>query len=1171
MNDPDKSRAKKSDSNKKDRARDEPKSETDLKKLIQKMLLLGGALSALLAKLFPQLGELAQSAAYGLAIALVLAGALLFYIRRRQRRISAAEPAAPVDFTSSVFRTLNPIEDGESLCARDRDVQDVWTLIQRREANFAVVWGESGCGKTSLLRAGVLPLLRTKGLRPIYLPRPTADPVAAIEAQVAAVTTSDRPYQLPTAVVIIDQFEEIFFAANSDIATRALCEWIYRGPLPTRRERVVLVVSIRSDQFFRLQSLGPFIPDPTSKANSHHLRNFSRDEAKELMDEGIENDHVPFEAGMVEKLLDDLTVNDLIRPAELQLVATELKQRRLYSRRGYDDIGGARGILTSYVRDTIAGAPKSAVATALLRSMCMPAQPLKSLVDLAAADLLRVVQQAIPHARRPDIDINLKHLIAARIVIQSEIEKYNLVHDLFAELIQEEARVSETRGEKADRILRKHLSDQRGGASARIPMVDIALILRNASPGLRGTPEARRLLWRSAIAPVGNVMVLATIVALLGCAASYSSVYLSTAAANYPDGGPFIVLRSGHPSLKFLPFVGMTELDTGFSMEDVSEDPRSADEFPRETLTGWRLQVLRGLPGWTEKILERQSGMKRVTSLRLLDQPRAARKQAVHELRGYPTFQVAISLSLVGIADPSSADGEGLEALWRLADGQDKDFSSWGENNMMYNPMTLSLAAVFMAGQTASLKSPPSISDLLSQLQVHDNETIPERAKFALMALAQSTPSLVGTATIDQVLDLYKASDFESRRIADVVLAFGDTSPTLGAYCLQKLLALAVEYHGTPQKAFIILRLAEALSNDNPASVNSESLAPLKDLWARSDAGIWAISLSVLARANPDATPSAAVDYIRRVVDDSANPQYRRNECAIAMVRLGSLRPRWVQRSANALAYKLANSTVDLDKIDGRVLHAVAALLEYYRAYPQQRQDMDQLVETISSVAPVLTEGILGPRTSGKILLRNIVSLDPSAITERTVQILAGYARLPRASGGDNVISPLSEAADKAPALVLEHRDLLYSVPRESPEATQAIHNMMVAVVARASYAEQRTVEHSLLARKLTKMMLDKTDRDRRALGAYGAFFLTLDDPEVDMKDELRRMFHSGAPIVQYAAGQALEMMSLAELYHSAKEVPSKMPLFKVRLRLLEQYAEAHLRYAAGIILAKIE
>ena len=62
-----------------------------------------------------------------------------------------------------------PKNDGNDyqFCGRDEETLDVVRLIDNNL--FITLYGSSGIGKTSLLRAGVIPILRRKDYFPLYV------------------------------------------------------------------------------------------------------------------------------------------------------------------------------------------------------------------------------------------------------------------------------------------------------------------------------------------------------------------------------------------------------------------------------------------------------------------------------------------------------------------------------------------------------------------------------------------------------------------------------------------------------------------------------------------------------------------------------------------------------------------------------------------------------------------------------------------------------------------------------------------------------------------------------------------------------------------------------------------------------------------------------------------
>lgn len=131
------------------------------------------------------------------------------------------------------YRGLQPFgsEDARFFFGRDDIVGE---LIQRIEATGGLIplIGPSGCGKTSLLRAGVVPRLLGQGWDVSVL-TPGSDPLADLSNRAKVLSARDH------TVLIVDQFEELFTADNSeDDRYRFLSQVI---------ELPVVIISVRAD------------------------------------------------------------------------------------------------------------------------------------------------------------------------------------------------------------------------------------------------------------------------------------------------------------------------------------------------------------------------------------------------------------------------------------------------------------------------------------------------------------------------------------------------------------------------------------------------------------------------------------------------------------------------------------------------------------------------------------------------------------------------------------------------------------------------------------------------------------------------------------------------------------------------------------------------------------
>ncbi|MFC0597590.1 helix-turn-helix domain-containing protein [Streptomyces palmae] len=126
---------------------------------------------------------------------------------------------------------------------RDRLVDDLWALTRERRVSALI--GMSGSGKSSLLRAGLVPRLRVWDEGP---PRPTA---------IRIITPGERPLSTrgpllsstgtrpPAVFLIVDQFEELFTQCHDSVEREKFVQALLADPNPSGQLRVVL--GIRAD------------------------------------------------------------------------------------------------------------------------------------------------------------------------------------------------------------------------------------------------------------------------------------------------------------------------------------------------------------------------------------------------------------------------------------------------------------------------------------------------------------------------------------------------------------------------------------------------------------------------------------------------------------------------------------------------------------------------------------------------------------------------------------------------------------------------------------------------------------------------------------------------------------------------------------------------------------
>jgi basic membrane lipoprotein Med (substrate-binding protein (PBP1-ABC) superfamily)/DNA-binding SARP family transcriptional activator len=183
----------------------------------------------------------------------------------------AAEGVAP----TNPYKGLRPFteEDRGDFFGRDELVRELLDALKDPNLELLALVGPSGSGKSSVLHAGLLPVLRTEGLVSPWLAGativtvlPGSDPVAACAAALAGAAGREPPAaprgtrwlldlldQLPglaPLVLVLDQFEEVFTLVPEGDEQHRIVEGLERA-LRERPRELRLVVALRADHFDR--------------------------------------------------------------------------------------------------------------------------------------------------------------------------------------------------------------------------------------------------------------------------------------------------------------------------------------------------------------------------------------------------------------------------------------------------------------------------------------------------------------------------------------------------------------------------------------------------------------------------------------------------------------------------------------------------------------------------------------------------------------------------------------------------------------------------------------------------------------------------------------------------------------------------------------------------------
>jgi conflict system STAND superfamily ATPase/sulfatase-modifying factor enzyme 1 len=505
------------------------------------LITLAAALTTIFGVFFSE--ENAKPLAFGLALLLIVVSSGVFLYQRRQaaklKITESPEPLSP----SATLRGLLPFEEGDQLPGRARDIQELYTFVASSTFRFGVLWGESGCGKTSLMRAGLVPKLRNDKFLPLYIAKPTTNPQEAIRsALLREVSASEKQAskgldQLlkSTApkgkriVILFDQFEEFFLTNRTPKSRASFIKWLGET-IADESVPVEFLIGIRADFFAQLQNFAPHIPEPTSIHTTYQLQNFDIEKAKQIFSAAAKADAIPFEPELIQAVINELETEGFVRPAELQVVGTRLKRKNITRLNQYEALGGARGILSSYIGEEIKTSKNAQTARLVIRLMCADEVEAKSPTDLSLEDIARGISgreqtnDTTTFSNPEIIQAILKQFVAARLLIHTDDDKYNLVHDYLAPYVRAATEGTETNIGRANRLLKRYVAEYKEDPKTRIPFGRVRWIQKYASGEAKSAEKAQELLKRSKqafYATIGSMVTVSLVIIYVLLASSF--------------------------------------------------------------------------------------------------------------------------------------------------------------------------------------------------------------------------------------------------------------------------------------------------------------------------------------------------------------------------------------------------------------------------------------------------------------------------------------------------------------------------------------------------------------------------------------------------------------------------------------------------------------------------
>ena len=491
-------------------------------------------------------------------------------LREMARRLSTVMAGQLTPAAARVFRGAAPLCDSEPAYGRQLEVREMIARLRSPQQRLLILWGKAGCGKTSLLEAGVLPELHSHTENLVAIVRGWHDPNGAVRdalqslapevalpsgsllAAVRAVTASGK-----TLYLVLDQFEQ-FFRLHLDRAWR---ETFYEQLSHLARDyglacRLVLVIQ---EEVGRLTELERQIPSIMEAYNRFALSSFSVAQATLVGRQLSELGEMQWPPDLLDNVAKDLSRDGEVHPGQLKLVTTAMAFAGIDVLPLYQRAGGAETLLRDYLDLAISSLRMSSRRTSRVRrvlsALTEDRWKWRAVREIAGAAGLN----------EPFVARALKGLQQLHLVQTGQGEVYRLTQDLLADLLKS----SGDRHAVANKALRLAVRQRELTPQSLPGLRDTSRILFYADWSL-SQREDWALIWRavvwngikSALAALAAIVVLLIAIQLMSCHLDASG-----------EESPNVLIRRGLPALGGLPLLRNAVLiDSGIGVAELNED-----------------------------------------------------------------------------------------------------------------------------------------------------------------------------------------------------------------------------------------------------------------------------------------------------------------------------------------------------------------------------------------------------------------------------------------------------------------------------------------------------------------------------------------------------------------------------------------------------------------------